>query len=574
MRHLLLCYLVLGVGLTIASTAQAVPVDDPALARLATNLRPLVDHPANEVIKVVVELGPDADLDRAQSAISAIPGVTVQVASRGIVQAWAPTRALRSLTEVPGAVIVRRPWRPRPKVVSEGVGVIFQQDWAARGLTGAGQRIAVLDVEFRGYVPLLGSELPASVETHFLGAWGNAGEHGTAVAEIVHDIAPNADLAFYQFDDEGEFLQAIDLMIANGETLVTASIGFDNVWHADGTSAFSRAVDDLVATGALYFAAAGNEADCYWVGTLTDNNNDGWMEFDGDSRPEVWGWPGLDVTLRWDEPFGSAAVDLDLYLYRPNNSECGRSEDTQSGRGDPVEWATCNNGDWGYIRAFDYSGGGANGKKAWLYAAPGIDEAWMTLNESLTLPADSDAAISVGAVVWNTRNIAHYSSRGPTNDGRIKPDLVAPTDVSTAVWGPQGFPGTSASTPHVAALAALVKEANPSLSPGEVRDWLIANTVDRGPSGKDNTFGYGLIRADEPPEGGGPGDTDRPDTDNPDTDSPATDSDDEPKRRKGGCGCDVGGSPTPASLVLFGLVTVVVRRRAQATDRHVLRSDV
>src|SRR5207302_2132465 len=62
--------------------------------------------------------------------------------------------------------------------------------------------------------------------------------------------------------------------------------------------------------------------------------------------------------------------------------------------------------------------------------------------DSLLTPADnaSPGMVSVGAVAWNAPNtLEPFSSRGPTTDGRIKPDLVGPDHVSTTTFGPGGF---------------------------------------------------------------------------------------------------------------------------------------
>jgi minor extracellular protease Epr len=55
--------------------------------------------------------------------------------------------------------------------------------------------------------------------------------------------------------------------------------------------------------------------------------------------------------------------------------------------------------------------------------------------------------------------------------------------------------GTSMATPFVSGIAALIKSENPSLSPEEIRSLLEYRAVDLGTSGKDSTFGYGLVQA-------------------------------------------------------------------------------
>ena len=96
--------------------------------------------------------------------------------------------------------------------------------------------------------------------------------------------------------------------------------------------------------------------------------------------------------------------------------------------------------------------------------------------------------------------VQKYSSQGPTADGRIKPDLVAPDAVSTATYGRLGFPGTSASTPHVAGAAALVLSAFPRMSGQQVRAYLESHALTLGRPGKDNTHGSGRLMLGPAPE--------------------------------------------------------------------------
>ena len=139
-----------------------------------------------------------------------------------------------------------------------------------------------------------------------------------------------------------------------------------------------------------------------------------------------------------------------------------------------------------------------------------------TLLGSITSPGESanPGLLEVGAAHWfDTQTIAPYGSRGPTPDGRIKPDIVGgacgettlrPLEFSDRYGGLCGFAGTSQAAPHVAGLAALVKQANPSFTPQQLADFLKHNAADRDVSGPDNNWGYGFAQLRTPPAAPGP----------------------------------------------------------------------
>jgi hypothetical protein len=129
----------------------------------------------------------------------------------------------------------------------------------------------------------------------------------------------------------------------------------------------------------------------------------------------------------------------------------------------------------------------------------------------ITSPASSPDAFGVGAV-FNDGQIAPFSGRGPSpceSGDRLKPDLVAP-GVSVRSLdrrsGEQFVSGTSFSTPIAGAVAGLVRQKNPLLSPTQVDQILIDTATDLGSPGPDNTFGFGLVNAaaalDATPSGG------------------------------------------------------------------------
>jgi subtilase family protein len=100
---------------------------------------------------------------------------------------------------------------------------------------------------------------------------------------------------------------------------------------------------------------------------------------------------------------------------------------------------------------------------------------------SLVTPGDATSVITVGAED-SLGNLASFSSRGPTADRRLKPDLTAPGVLVCVVAGPNAVRrqnGTSFATPLIAASAALVKQLHPTLGPSALREALRAHAANR-----------------------------------------------------------------------------------------------
>lgn len=109
-------------------------------------------------------------------------------------------------------------------------------------------------------------------------------------------------------------------------------------------------------------------------------------------------------------------------------------------------------------------------------------------------------ALSVGAVDPVSLVVANFSSRGPAgcDNSAIKPELVAPGVGIYSTYKEGGYrvmSGTSMATPFVAGLVALMRQYNPDATVEEIKAALLAAAVDLGPSGEDNSYGYGLIDA-------------------------------------------------------------------------------
>ena len=198
-----------------------------------------------------------------------------------------------------------------------------------------------------------------------------------------------------------------------------------------------------------------------------------------------------------------SAEDYDLYLTRsPGGPVVASSTSPQTGSEAPTELA-CHINSTGLpetlaigIRATRTS---PQPVRLDLFVYPGPNLEYQVADGSVTEPGTSPAALTVGAACWLDNALEPYSSRGPTIDARIKPDLVGPDSVSSYTFGlfagcgTSGFAGTSASTPHVAAAAALVKQANPGFGPDELQAYLEARAADLGVAGKDSSYGSGSL---------------------------------------------------------------------------------
>jgi hypothetical protein len=112
-------------------------------------------------------------------------------------------------------------------------------------------------------------------------------------------------------------------------------------------------------------------------------------------------------------------------------------------------------------------------------------------SRSVWTPADGDSVLAIGAED-STGAIAFFSSRGPTADGRIKPDFTAPGSavcVVTDIGKVRRLDGTSFSTPLVAASAALVKQMHPTLLPMDLRAAFRSTATKR--AAPDTIYGWG-----------------------------------------------------------------------------------
>lgn len=438
-------------------------------------------------------------------------GGIVEGTSHGLVQSLIPLEALENLAYYPSVKYIRLPLKPIPLITSEGVAKTGATQW--QSLPSYRQeslaKVCILDAGFRGYEALLGSELPSQVEIKSFRSNGkiNSSKHGTACAEIIHDMTPEATLWLVNFNTEVEHHQAVNWIINQGIEIVSYSMGWFNAGAGDGTGPICADVLRAADNGIIWVSAAGNHAESHWGEAFKDKDGDDWHNFEGEDEIlsfSVSANQTIQVYMSWDDwgtwdgtNYSGSDQDYDLFLLNWNGSnwiEADRSTNRQTGSQWPTESITrvSSNqaGTWGI--AINRHKAKRNVKFNVFILGNSATIEYNKPRGSLVIPADSPSALAVGATSWQDDSYHTYSSRGPTTDKRIKPDLVAPSGVSGSTYGELGFYGTSAATPHVAGAVALLRAKTP-FTLAQIRDILLERAFDLGSPGKDNLYGMGRL---------------------------------------------------------------------------------
>jgi hypothetical protein len=456
----------------------------------------------------------------ASAAVSAVGG-TVRTEAADAVLAWVRPTQLPTLADDARVQRISEPRRPRPAATSEGVAEIGASTWQAAGFDGTGVKLGIVDLGFQqltteqaaGRLPLT-----ATTKSFCSGGIGGNTEHGTAVAEIAHQVAPGAQLFLVCIEFDDDVAAAEQYLAGQGVTVVNASFSDPLGGRGDGSGPLGDAVTAGRQAGQLWSVAAGNDGGSHFSFTATDLDGDGAVEFDangaltaGADARELYGFSltrdnaTISIGIKWDAwPVTNQEFDLCLWtagapLGTFLGCQFGSQEQSPS---EP-------------INAFEASGMPAGSyvlaisRGARTVIAPRIDMYFegdevglqrVSATGSIGEPASSPAAMTVGAHNVQSASVEGFSSQGPTIDGRLKPDLVAPDGVSNQLFDP--FFGTSASAPHAAGAAALVEQALPGTSPSEVQTFLSCRAVDGGPTGPDNAFGYGRLSLGAAPTAG------------------------------------------------------------------------
>jgi subtilisin family serine protease len=401
----------------------------------------------------------------------------------------------------------------------EALTVTHADRWQAQGLSGEGVKVAVFDIGWNGagldmsfLEPFETRDcgLHTSCEVPFDLGWpegvADNGAHGIACAEIVREVAPGVDLYLVRTAGMTSFENAVNWAIREEVDLISMSMSFYNTSFYDGQGPFRVWMDRLAQAGVLLVTSSGNNGRSHWSGSLIDANSDRRMDLDGEDglwTYQTQGW--VTAYLNWDQHERCGETDLALQLMDVDDEprvSLGLADEPQVLGGDgcePIERLRAYIPEDGWYRLEVLMGSGAS---------VGVDVDILVRSGSiyqphpqgsLTEPAVYPGVLAVGAVEaqgYLSNDIQPYSSWGPTNGGLSKPDLAGPDGLTSSIYGPAGFYGTSASAPVVAGLLALVLEQNPGLTPHEagqyLRGWAWRSTPRLGDT--DPRWGSGKAR--------------------------------------------------------------------------------
>ena len=399
--------------------------------------------------------------------------------------------------------------------VGEHVVKMNGPHWQTLGLRGQGVKVGVVDYFGEPYLSnaIASGDLPRLAGTFCLFNGRSCSitdaniQHGVAVGEVIYDMAPNAELYFASALSTTDLKAAVDYFIANDVDIISRSLTASYDGAGDGTGPLADVIKYAVDNGITWFNSAGNNAGStdrygsYWRGTWVDADNDGWLEFaPGD---ESMGFAACFLNgLRWSDWGAANATDYDWYIY-DNPSGTGQprfaSLGIQGSGQDPLEsisGTSCSTIMYMKVRLAAANNGTSNDVLE-IMGNGAILEYWQNAYSASGPGSDVflNGHVSVGAIdPPNGKAIAQYSSQGPTNSGRLTPELSGAACLKTSAYGLQCFNGTSSSTPAVAGAAALVLGAGIAKTPGQLEAYLKSTAVDRGNRGKDNVFGFGEVK--------------------------------------------------------------------------------
>ena len=401
--------------------------------------------------------------------------------------------------------------------------VLNTKSYYDAGFTGDGLKIAVIDHNWKNIAAMQDSGVfPVDSQvTCYPEPCSSIGDpdtryHGTACVEMIYKHAPDA--YYYALDVDGDtdlfgddFSRLLDSCIAWEVNIVSISVlDLRDSWR-DGDGKVGMAIKKATDEGILVFIAAGNVAQAHWQGDFKNAYGNDAHEWDGSDTTnnfEIKSNGELQSYLLWDEPAHATTDWYDLILV---DSITGNVLDSGVARtGQEFEKLEYTNKEvetiYAYLKVIKKKSG--TPPELELYDFKG--RAFQYRNPAGSINGMSSSqepnCIAVAAVKHKDYNsgegahvITNYSSRGPTNEGNLGPELASVTNVKIlSNPEPEGSPftGTSCATPNAAGAAAAFWSSQLHYCADGVRQVILRKAElfkDWGSPGPDTVYGHGGI---------------------------------------------------------------------------------
>lgn len=470
-------------------------------------------------------------------------GLKIEIVNHQLqkVQGWVSAAALRSTLNFPFVSRVTAPLYAishKGSVTTEGDEILQANQLRELGITGKGVKVGILsdgandwrDAAATGDLPesitRFGScstaATSADPENCIPGLSGTCNE-GTAMAEIIHDIAPDAELAVASVASSLEFIERAEQLAYEFDAdIIVDDLGYlGEPFYEDGEVALAL---DALPDDVLLVSSAGNSAAIHHEDRLDFRRISGavipgYHDFhpnNGDDPFHGFIVPartGTRVIMQWNEPgrpYNNSANNHSMQLYDLTDYLGETSYD--------------NRGDYAFETLCAYNPSNQDDVRFLLLPLPGNHQ---DFNGNFTLfflgSGPIEYPIARGSIVGHAAlervlavgtinaeepgndEITFYSSQGPSEIVKVgsgqrtfrnKPDIIGIDGVAVSGTGrfSTKFFGTSAAAPHVAGIAALLKSV-PFAKIENVREAILDGAVDLGAQGFDPVYGNGRIDA-------------------------------------------------------------------------------
>jgi len=460
------------------------------------------------------------------------------------IRARLPLEKMESLAEDLDIFFIRPARRPIFNKTNTSEGDVAHNAGLARtnfSVDGAGVKVGVLSDGVDSLETVQdSSDLPGVT---ILTSAGGIGDEGTAMLEVVYDLAPGAQLFFATaLGGAANFASNILALEAAGCQVIVDDAFYptESPFQDD---IISQAVNTVTSNGVLYFSSAANFGNLndgqagVWEGDFIGTAHSyGFMEYyeihdftgSGQVTNEITSSSSGDskaYTLFWSDPLGASSNDYALFILKNDETDIYMySDDIQDGIGydDPYEEIVTDEdltgykvviGNWLGEAADRFIYFSTNGGRL-EYGTDGHIRGHAAAANAFGVAA-VDASLMTSAFT-GSESVEPISTDGPrrvfyTADGtavtpgdlsatggvvRQKPDITAADNVLTATQGYNPLNATSASASHAAAIAALMLSAKPDLTIARTRATFRKTALDIEAPGWDRDSGYGIIMAD------------------------------------------------------------------------------